>query len=186
MTTLWTSGTFADDEPTRALSGASIELPALSIVAHFRRCGLTADWLAAFMAYDFEHRESATSILSTVINELLENAVKFSAPSAEPIQLSVRHYGAKVRIEVRNPTDGARVDALKKHFARLETEDPDALFASLVERASEKGSPGVGLLILRRDYAASVGVKVESAEGRDDAAVVSVQVERDVEEVEQR
>ena len=186
MTIQWTTGTFVDHEPGRALSGVSIELPALAIVAHWKRCGLTADWLAAFMAYDFERRASATSVLSTVVNELLENAVKFCAEKTAPVALSFRHYGSTVRIEVRNTVDSGRADALRAHFDRLESEDTDALFASLVANASEKGSPGLGLLILRRDYGASIGVRAETENGGTDARVVTVQVQLDVEEVEQR
>lgn len=176
-------GDFAEHESRQALSGASLELPALSLIAHWHRCGMTADWLAGFMAYDFEHRESASNVLATVVNELLENAAKFCAGSFEPVGLSVRHYGDEVRVEVRNCTEAKHAEALRSHLARLEEEDPDGLFASLVERAGEPGSPGVGLLLLRRNYGAAIAVRADPPDG-DRPWLIRIQTTLPAEELE--
>jgi hypothetical protein len=60
------------------------------------------------------------------------------------------------------------------------------LFASLVANSSEKGSPGLGLLILRRDYGATIGVRAETENDETEVRVVTVQVNLDVEEIELR
>jgi len=59
-------GYFSDSIESGALTGVDLELRALELVAHWRRCGHTADWLARFFSYDFdlETREAATSVLS--------------------------------------------------------------------------------------------------------------------------
>ena len=56
----------------------------IDLVREWSRCGQTADYMARYLAYDFADRETAASVLSTVINELVENAAKFSTDKANP------------------------------------------------------------------------------------------------------
>ena len=156
-----TLGEFEGRELKQALSRAHVELPALTMIAHWRRCGLTADWLASMMAYDFEDREQATGVLSTVVNELLENAVKYCSGGDNAVSVSVAHFGDELLIEATNMADERRVRALYAHFSRLEAEGADKLFEELAVRSDRAADAGVGLIILQRDYGVAIAAQAE-------------------------
>ena len=165
-----------------ALTGVVLELRALDLVAHWKRCGITADWLAGFFAYDFEPeaRAAAASVRSTAINELIENAAKFCDDKLAPVAIAVRHHGDFVRLETRNRCDGARAGRLRDALAALGG-DLDALFAARIERQEETGASGLGLLILKRDYGARVGARLTPGAG--DTFEVELQVTLDAEQI---
>jgi hypothetical protein len=150
------------DEPSPAISGAELSLRALELVTHWKRCGLTADWLAGFCAYDFEPaaRTAANNVLSTAINELIENAAKFCADKTEPLVVAAHHHGDVIRIETRNRVDLRQAERLRRALADLTASDLDAVFAQRIEHQAAPGASGVGLLILVKDYHAKVGAKL--------------------------
>ena len=157
-----TIGSFAAaDRRAPAITGVSLELRALELVAHWKRCGLTADWLAGFFAYDFERdvRIAAETVLTTAINELIENAAKFCADKQAGVTISVHHHGDFMRIETRNRADDARIMKLRAAIDALDG-DLDALFAERIAHQAEPGASGIGLVILKKDYAARVGARI--------------------------
>jgi len=178
-------GDFATGGP-QAVSEAEVGLRALEFVTHWRRCGLTADWLATFVAYDSEPevRDNARSVLSTVINELVENAAKFCADKRQHIRIVVRHHGDFIRVETTNGADTARVDAFRTALSELEHTDLDELFTDRIQRQREPSVPGIGLIILKKDYRARIGARL--AEGDGGIWDVQVQATVDVQEVEGR
>lgn len=167
----------------RPLTEVALSLVPLDYVAEWRRCGDTADYLARFVAYNFEDRETAASVLSTVINELVENAVKFSDDKHAPARLLVRHYADRVQVDAANRTSVERAARFASVLAELVDGDPEALFARRVADPPETGGPGIGLIMLRKDYGATLGVRMTPS-GAD--REVEVQVTIPSREVEQR
>ena len=157
----------------------------LDIIAHWARCGATADWAAHLLAYNFDHREAATNVLATVINELLENAAKFSSDKRRPIRLRVAHRGDRIVIETENVADAVQARVLEAHVAALFA-DRGELFAHLVARAAagEIGAPGIGLLVVRRDFGGTLGVELSPE--ADDDHLVRVRVTLDADALEPR
>jgi hypothetical protein len=154
-----------------ARGSVEVELVPLDIIAHWARCGATSDWAAHLLAYNFDHRETASNVLATVINELLENAVKFSSDKRRPIRLRVAQRGDRIVIETENVADAVQARVLEAHVAALFA-DRGELFAHLVARAAagEIGAPGIGLLVVRRDFGGTLGVEL-SPEADDDHLV---------------
>jgi hypothetical protein len=179
-------GDFTDGTSPRALTSVDIELRALELVVHWRRCGLTADWLALFFAYDFEPqaRQTAESILSTVINELLENAAKFCADKQRSVRIAVRHHGDFVSIETLNAAAGIHATTLRQTIEELTRADLDELFARRMQTKNTPGASGIGLLILKKDYAVRLGAKLTPIAG--DEWNVEVRVDLSVGQVEPR
>jgi len=169
-----------------ALSGVAIEMPALDLVAHWRRCGMSADFLAGYMAYDFANRPVATNVLSTVTNEILENAAKFSVDKRRPVRILVAQLGDSVLIEATNVAEAARAEAFRVRLEEVLAADPERLFLQHLESASvaPPGAPGIGLVVLRKDYRALLAARIEP---RPDGHLdVTVQVSLPSEEVDQR
>jgi hypothetical protein len=169
-------GAFDEAVMRKRLSGVAVEMPALDLVAHWRRCGMSADFLAGYMAYDFENRPVATNVLSTVINEVLENAAKFSADKRRQVRILVAQEGDVVRIEATNVVRPAQAEALRARLTEVLASDPEEKFLQHMENAAQAppGAPGIGFVVLRKDYGAQLGARIVP---RDDGLLdVSVQV----------
>jgi hypothetical protein len=171
----------ADGE--RPLSELSLSFVPLAVVAEWTRCSEAADFVARYFAHDFGDRELAGNVLSTVVNELLENAVKFSSDKSVAAGLTVREYAERMSIVSRNVASPAQAAAFGDAVARLAHGDPEQMFADRIASPPETGGAGIGLIMLRKDYGARVGVRVTPSDG-DRAAIVDVEVEIDNREVE--
>jgi hypothetical protein len=138
---------------SNALAGIELVLRPSELMRHWERCGLTADWIASYLVHDIESadRAPAKNVLSTVINELVENAVKFTT-NDEGIRIAAHHHGAFVRIETWNTTPEARARLLEETLEELARTTLDSLFARRVASGSGNETPGIGLLIIKRDY----------------------------------
>lgn len=155
------------------LTAVAVELHALDLVVQWQRCGIAADYVAEHLALSFAHHATARSVLSTVANELLENAAKFCADKTESIRLSARHMGEVIELVTRNGAEAKDVSALEHVFAELAGGDLDAAFARRIE-AKSRG--GLGLLILAKDYAVQLGADLApaAAPGRTDVTLRAV------------
>ncbi|HSQ31445.1 MAG TPA: hypothetical protein VLN49_16430 [Gemmatimonadaceae bacterium] len=167
----------------RPLSELSLSFVPLAVVAEWTRCSEAADFVARYFAHDFGDRELAGNVLSTVVNELLENAVKFSSDKSIPAGLTVREYAERMSIVSRNVASPSQAVAFGDAVARLAHGDPEQMFADRIASPPETGGAGIGLIMLRKDYGARVGVRVTPSDG-DRAAIVDVEVEIDNREVE--
>lgn len=138
------------------LTGMQLEVSALDLVTQWKRCGLTADFVAAFVACSFARRETAQSVLSTAVNELVENAAKFGVGPGS-LRLTVRLYGDALEIETRHRSDAASVTGLEQVFAELQMGSAADAFARRVVRPVPGG---LGLVMLARDYGATLGARL--------------------------
>jgi len=177
----------ASVEARRPISELSMLCIPLDIVAHWRRCGMTADYLAEYLAYNFEDMAAAQNIISTVLNELAENAVKFSSNKRRPINIRVIHYGEYLQITTTNEASAERASSLASLMEKLESEDVEHLFMRHIEdsAALKRSTSGLGLISLKKDYHADVGVRITPKESTAFYEVL-VQVTLNVDELEQK
>ncbi|MCA9300779.1 MAG: hypothetical protein KDA28_17035, partial [Phycisphaerales bacterium] len=85
------------DEGAR-ISTMSLTLLPIDLIVQWRRCSVAADFLADYFSYLFEGRENAIHVLSTGLNEVIENLAKFSLDKRETVTVTVTHYGEHLRI----------------------------------------------------------------------------------------
>jgi len=135
----------------------------MEYVTQWKRCGMVADFLANYQSTNFNNRSKAQTILSTVINELLENAVKFSSDNNKLINLSLKYFNDRIMIETINATNENNALALNNFVGTLNTNSIEDLFFQKIEyHAKEKIEiSGLGLLTLAKDYNASLGIKIQ-------------------------
>ena len=179
--TMQTIGAF-DDAAGAALTSTTVAMQAMDFVVQWGRCGMTADYLADYLAYAFERRDVARTVITTAANELLENAAKFTSDKKTPVRIVGRLRGSSLELEAQNVTDRAHMETLVATIAALARGDAPTLFAERIE-SKERG--GLGLIILARDYAARLGARVESANGGT-TFTVTVRASIAADEVEQR
>ena len=160
-----TAGVFEDlsDRPD-LISELGLNLTRLDLVAHYKRCGSSADFVANFLGFSFGSREQAITVLSTVLNELLENAVKFSAPADYDITVRTTYDGESILVETTNLCTRMQADILCAWVQRITDNDPEDLFIAQLERtaANSPDQSGLGFITLAKDYGASLGVRIET------------------------
>jgi hypothetical protein len=167
-----------------ALNELAVTLVPIDVVSEWRRCSETADYLARYFAYDFDDRETAALVLSTVINELVENTVKFSGDKSIAGAIVVRQFGDRMSITTTNVAQPAQAEILHTAVARITEGDPEALFAERVAHPPEVGSAGIGLIMLRKDYDAQMNVRTSPHTTRGDLVLVEMEVTLDNREVQ--
>ncbi len=174
------------DNGKPALSELGLRFVPLDLIAHWRRCGITADFLAEFLAYNFLNQKTAMSVVSTLLNELLENAVKFSADKHKRVNLTVCHYGDTITVETTNSADEKQAQHFDTLVQRLLSVDAETLFLNQIEHTAENDTDasGLGLISMKKDFNVEYGVKIVPDTGSDDY-VVSVKVRLKSEEVDQ-
>jgi hypothetical protein len=168
----------------RPLNELSLSFVPLDLVTEWSRCSETADFLARFLAHDYGDRELAANVLSTVINELVENAAKFSSDKNAPARIAVCERPSGVTIITTNVVAPAQAAVFGETITRLVAGDPEALFAHQVANPPATGSAGIGLILLRKDYGATIGARVRTPD-EDDATLVDVEVTIGNREIEQ-
>lgn len=153
------------DEETEADLSMNFVLP-LEFMTKWARCGATSDYLAQYQSINIKQDHPTQILMSSVINELMENAVKFSADKTKMITVSIRHYGYDVVIEAINITDKLGVDGLKSFVSKLQnaTSYEDLFFEQLESSFvfdSEGLTSGIGILSILKDYNAKIGIRIE-------------------------
>ena len=137
----------------------------------WHHCATTSDFLGSFFAgrastNNFDSIDARHSI-SYLVNELLENAVKFRAPG--DIFLESGLLGDKFRVRVSNLVAEDTAKRFQDLLKELTARDPGEL---LIERIEENAmdpdskASGLGLLTLMNDYGARLGWRFK----RDDAS----------------
>lgn len=141
----------------------------------WQRCGLLSNLVAGYIssAYFDEgkgYNSEIFSSISTIFQELIENAAKFSRHREAVIRIRIKHYDRVLKLEVQNDATPAYGQKFESHLKTLFTApDLDALQVNILETQVEaKGQSGLGLLMLLKDYPVKLGVMfVRSGAERD-------------------
>jgi len=134
----------------------------LKLASEWHKCGLIANSLAQHQSEQFQNQELTQSILSTILNELIENAVKFSSDKKKLVTLSLRHFNTGLSIETHNTSCKKNIDYLKQYIQKLKTDTIESLYYDQIEY-SAKYNPalsGLGLLSLVKNYQGELGIKI--------------------------
>lgn len=133
---------------------------------HWQRCGLLSDMTAGYIAYAYSegmkgHRSAIFSSISTIFQELIENAARYSRQREAEIKVRVRHYNRVVQIEVQNDATPGFAERFESHVKVLmATEDLESMYIQqMEEQALGNRQAGIGLLLLLKDYPVKVGVR---------------------------
>lgn len=140
----------------------------------WRRCGMTADYLAGFLACQLDNFDHALNVLSTVLNELVENCVKFSVDPNAAVSLEVASYGNVLTLQARNAATPTQSAQFAEFLRQLLTEDTTALLWSQIDlkegelfSADEDAGSGLGLITITKDFMADLGVQICEQAGTD-------------------
>ncbi len=128
----------------------------------WHHCGVTSDFLSEFylagLSGDQLKKKDARHSISYLVNELLENAVKFR--SSNLIIIETLLDDNEFRLCISNSLEEAVANDFQRVLSDLMAGDPGELLIERIEMNAadpeSKGS-GLGLLTLMNDYGARLG-----------------------------
>lgn len=173
-----TSKTYGDFEfvPDELVPEAqlALTLSPSELTAHWLRCGQVSDFVAGYIAsaYAAEHRTTSAPLftsISTVFQELIENAAKFSRKREATIAVRVKHFSRILMFEVENATTPAFAQRFEEYLDQMAAvADLGEVYMQIVEAQTEAPAEvqrsGIGLLVLRKDHEVRLGVRFASDE----------------------
>ncbi len=147
----------------------------LDMFDNWNRGGMLSDFTADYFRHNFP-AEQQFGLISTVVNELVENAVKFTANNSLPVSVTLRRAGDRVLIKATNSVPqnrcGPFMDVCRELFAR----NLDELYIERLEQGKvDRKASGLGLLLIKKDYGAKLGFQFQFDE--ENAVNVAVMAE---------
>jgi len=145
-----------------ATFGSELLLADGPIDLSWHHCGTTAEFIGELFALRSRAERldynNARSSIGYLVNELLENAVKFRARGDVAIATSLE--SGRFEIRVKNAIGEETAERFQTLLAGMEGRDPGELLIERIEaNAEDAGSSGsgLGLLTLMSDYGARLG-----------------------------
>jgi hypothetical protein len=173
-------GTWSDAAAGGHVSDAMLGLDAADMAMNWRRCSLTADFLARYYSYYFPYKEKATdrisrdtaeNSISYILNELIENTAKYTDSSVTDVDVAVHLRESDILFQVSNRVTEKRAGDFTHLMSELLAGNPEELYMAQLERNTD--ASGLGYLTMINDYGVSLGFRVEKS--ADDVFTVSVQ-----------
>lgn len=141
------------------------EFHPIDFMTHWKRCGLMADFIGSFYSFDGSGREDDRILynLSTVINELIENAAKFSRQRS-PVFMSFKHFSNLLQVEVINQAPVSVAVPFKELAKTLITADIEELYFKKLEENENEKQSGIGLMMILKDYPVEMAFRFADSE----------------------
>ncbi|HBB30479.1 MAG TPA: ATP-binding protein [Cyanobacteria bacterium UBA8803] len=163
----------------------------LPIKQRWRNNGLSADFLADYLTTFFpgDHNDPNTvqrqteikGAVSYIANELLENAMKFSAETSHyTIRLQLQLESDKIVFFVTNTVTVEGAEKFQSFIKELLDSDPYELYINHLEKQAEEENTtksGLGFLTMINDYDAQLGWKFEAIQQEPEMIAVTSMVQ---------
>lgn len=157
-------GVYNTDLDITSLPKATMEFRPLNLISKWQRCSLTANFISTLHSPTPKPENNLNNIVSTILNELLESAIRYSADKNQTINMGFSSKGPKLYFELTLTCDTLDAFQFQRFYRNyLEKETTADTIVQLLESnpTSEKTSFALGLLSLKQDYGAEIGFKIE-------------------------
>ncbi|MFT5171580.1 MAG: hypothetical protein ACI9BD_001357 [Candidatus Marinamargulisbacteria bacterium] len=141
---------------TQFLPQIAISFQPLTHILHWNRCSLMADFCSKLQILDLKEEKKVQNIVSLIINELLENAVKFAFDKTRHITISTRIDDEVFEIETSNYTERYNIDKLEKILENIQDKNTQDLIVRQIIKNEKSKESQLGLLTLLCNYKAEI------------------------------
>ena len=144
----------------------------LDFFDHWNRASLMANFVADYYLHNFPDTGDH-NLISTVLNELIENAVKFSRNNSTAVEMTTRKRGSALLMRLKNCIPDRRIAPFLDVCHDLFNYDLDELYLrKLTENADNSYASGIGLILIKKDYSSALSFDFSE----DESCVVRVSV----------
>lgn len=160
-----------------------LELFPKDLALYWQRCGLTANFGASFAAFCFPKIKNAENALSVILNELVENAVKYSSDDNKQITIALCESEGFLYFEVDNYITERQDGIFRREVSSIEDmDDINQAYIDAMERSMTGEDSRLGLLTILNDY--KVTMAFTFSEDRNHAKKVAIQVRISPEDIQ--
>lgn len=138
----------------------------VDLMTFWGRCGLIADFIGSFYSYVDKSFGDHGNFMSTIMNELIENAAKFSLRQSGYVSVEVRAklFNEVLMVSMSNTADETKVGPFRGVLTRIFNSGmtmEDLYFQQIGAKDIEDNASGIGLIMIMKDYPVKVGVGIE-------------------------
>lgn len=141
-----------DKEKTESM--VKISLFPNDLVSYWSRCGLTADFGASFYSFCFPNSNAIKNSLSFILNEIVENSVKYSFNKKSPINICLYEQKNDLVFEVENflskDQDSKFEDYI--HYLQNVSDISEEYMNTITKNIDSDEHSGLGLLTILNDF----------------------------------
>ncbi len=147
-----------------------------NILSYWSKASDVANFIADFYHYDFSNKAVHNNI-STVLNELIENAVKFSSIKEHKIDIYSYNNSRELIFQITNSISMESWNKLKKVHEEMESTDLKKLYVKRIhDLSTSKSGTGIGLLLLKKDYGIDINFSLEENREAEDLLTTTVKM----------
>jgi hypothetical protein len=126
-----------------------LKLTHADLLKIWKRCGLTANYGASYLASSCPEKKDVMNSVSMILNELLENAAKYSDEEMGSIELTITLSGNSAILQVDNIIDEQRYMIFRKFADKITScDDVNSLYMEKLQSFGDDDGmkSGIGLL----------------------------------------
>ena len=124
----------------------------LDFFDNWERGSMLSNFAADYFRHNFPSNEEH-NLISTVLNELIENAVKFSRNNSMPVTIMLKKRSNHLMIKAVNSLPRHRQDSFMEKCKEIFDKDLEQLYVDRVHSNLEKATgSGIGLILIKKDY----------------------------------
>ena len=128
--------------------------------AVWRRCSDTSNYGAEYLAGNSPDRDRVYNMLSVILNELLENAVKHSGRRRNTIGLRLLAQGKQVTVQVDNDVTARQYTVFRRLAGEIAgCKDVNAAYLARLATLERRQTIGIGLLTVLSYYNMTCGFR---------------------------
>ena len=117
----------------------------------WQRCSMLANYIAAYVAYQFTQYGRAENLISTVVNELLEAITRLS-PGQSPLRIRCYQLPDGIRLDIQFVVRGEHIAAYMDFMQTLDDSEHQYLGLLTSRIQAEKNFNQLGLAMLAHDF----------------------------------
>ncbi len=137
-------------------SSFTVRFLPLDMFDNWQRGSVLSDFTANYFRHNFPSEEQF-GLISTVVNELVENAVKFSSNNSLPVDLTLKKAMGRMLLQAANTVPIHRAQPFMAVCRELFEKDLDDLYVErLKQDSTDRDASGLGLLLIRKDYSSKL------------------------------
>lgn len=136
-------------------------------IQHWKKCSLIANFFGNYQAESYaENKEKIISTISTISNELLENAIKFSEKDYSDISISIKKHESSILIQVNNISNNSNVMRLQNTLTKIKNNNIAAYQIEKINKNAIENSSfsEIGLINIAKDFSNKIGAKITPVE----------------------
>jgi len=159
---------------------STISFQPLNLLKKWQRCSLTANFFSQIQLdkIPIKNKAQIHNILSSISNEILENAIRYSYNKTTPVKMSLSNNTDKLTFEVESACHTSDAKRFERFFKKCEIKDNDSHIVELLESTerTEDLSLAISLLSITNNYHSEIGYKVTPKESDTNCTNVSVMI----------